>query len=386
MSPPLPALTPVICGPTAGGKSDLAVALALRAREEWGIGAEIITADAFQVYRGMDIGTAKPSVEERRGVVHHLIDVVDPRGSERGTGFQPVQDAQEHGQDAHATKTFTVDDWLRLAREKITEIRGRGALPIVVGGTHLYIKALLDGLFDGPEPDEGLRAELTAMDPAARRAELERVDPAAAARIHPNDVRRTVRALEVFRLTGKPISAHQKQWDRPSSSSSRTSSPNVREGASAEGGTSAHGMPGCGVAANALPDGRAAYQLIILDWESEALNRRINARVKQMMERGLLDEVRALRDSGALIPGSQPAEALGYKQLLAHLRDPAAISLEDAVEKIKIETRRFGKNQRTWLRRLRTTPGAMTIQMAGTQQDEAVARIVQQLSARSKGA
>lgn len=380
----LPALTPVICGPTAGGKSDLAVALALRARQEWGIGAEIITADAFQVYLGMDIGTAKPSVEERRGVVHHLIDVVDPRGSERGTGFQPVQNAQEHGQDAHATKTFTVDDWLRLAREKIAEIRGRGALPIVVGGTHLYIKALLDGLFDGPEPDEALRAELTAMDPAARRAELERVDPAAAARIHPNDVRRTVRALEVFRLTGKPISAHQKQWDAPTPPG--TSSPTVREGDRGAAAKS-NAAPECSAfGGNALPDGRAAYQLIILDWESEALNRRINARVKQMMERGLLDEVRALRDSGALIPGSQPAEALGYKQLLAHLRNPAAISLEDAVEKIKIETRRFGKNQRTWLRRLRTTPGAMTIQMPGTQQDEAVARIVQQLSARSKGA
>ena len=342
MNAPLPALTPVICGPTAGGKSDLAVAVALRAREEWGIGAEIITADAFQVYRGMDIGTAKPSVEERRGVVHHLIDVVDPSSVARGTGFQPVQNAQEHGQDAHATKTFTVDDWLRLAREKIAEIRGRGGLPIVVGGTHLYIKALLDGLFDGPEPDEALRAELTAMDPPARRAELERVDPAAAARIHPNDIRRTVRALEVFRLTGKPISAHQKQWDQP--------------------GERPGSRPGL-------------YQLVILDWESEALNRRINARVKQMMDRGLLDEVRALAAAGALIPGSQAAEALGYKQLLAHLRDPARITLEDAVEKIKIETRRFGKNQRTWLRRLRTTPGAIAIEMPGTDQAAAVSRV-----------
>ena len=322
----LPPLTPVICGPTAGGKSDLAVALALRARERWGCGAEIVTADAFQVYRGMDIGTAKPSVEERRGVVHHLLDIRSPGES------------------------FTVDDWLALAREKIAEIRGRGSLPIVVGGTHLYIKALLDGLFDGPEPDEALRAELTAMDPAARRAELERVDPAAAARIHPNDVRRTVRALEVFRLTGKPISAHQKQWDQP----------DERPGS----------RPGL-------------YQLVILDWESEALNRRINARVKQMMDRGLLGEVRALHESGALVPGTQAAEALGYKQLLAHLRDPARIPLEEAVEKIKIETRRFGKNQRTWLRRLRTTPGAMGIEMPGTEQAEAIERIVSRLQHRS---
>jgi len=318
----VPALTPVICGPTAGGKSDLAVALALRAREEWGVGAEIITADAFQVYRGMDIGTAKPTMEERRGVVHHLIDVVE-LGSE----------------------VFTVDDWLRLAREKIAESRGRGVLPIVVGGTHLYIKALLDGLFEGPEPDEALRAELTAMHPATRRAELERVDPAAAVRIHPNDIRRTVGALGGFRRTGKPISAHQKQWGPP---------PPTQP---AEAPTS-------------------EFQLIILDWESEALNRRINARVKQMMERGLLEEVRALHASGALVPGTQPAEALGYKQLLAHLHNPAAVSLEEAIEKIKIETRRFGKNQRTWLRRLRTTPGAITIDMERTAQVDAVERIV----------
>ena len=150
----VPNLTPVICGPTAGGKSDLAVALALRAPEAFGCKAEIVTADAFQVYRGMDIGTAKPTIEERRGVAHHLIDVV-------GLG----------------SAVFTVDDWLTLARQKIAEIRSRGALPIVVGGTHLYIKALLDGLFDGPGPDEALRAELAAMDPATRRAELERVDP-----------------------------------------------------------------------------------------------------------------------------------------------------------------------------------------------------------------
>lgn len=374
----VPPLTPVICGPTAGGKSDLAVTLALRARETFGCGAEIITADAFQVYRGMDIGTAKPTIEERRGVPHHLIDVVDPRGIDRDRGIErpldvraqpgvsnPVAPSGDHiEQKLDATpggSSFTVDDWLTLAREKITEIRTRGALPIVVGGTHLYIKALLDGLFDGPEPDEVLRAELTAMDPVARRAELERVDPAAAARIHPNDIRRTVRALEVFRLTGKPISEHQKQWDRSNSEGAlRASSGSL--------GDQTHSTP-------SLRSGLSEYQLVILDWESEALNRRINARVKQMMERGLLDEVRALRDSGALVPGSQPAEALGYKQLLAHLTDPARVPLEDTIEKIKIETRRFGKNQRTWLRRLRTTPGAITIPMPDTPQADAAARI-----------
>ena len=165
----------------------------------------------------------------------------------------------------------------------------------------------------------------------------------------------------MFRLTGTPISAHQKQWDRSNS-----------EGAlSASSGSVAEGREGT----PSLRSGLSEFQLVILDWESEALNRRINARVKQMLDRGLLEEVRALHNSGGLLPGSQAAEALGYKQLLAHLRDPARVPLEDTIEKIKIETRRFGKNQRTWLRRLRTTPGAITIDMLNTPPAEAVERI-----------
>ncbi|MFN7022427.1 MAG: tRNA (adenosine(37)-N6)-dimethylallyltransferase, partial [Phycisphaerales bacterium] len=174
----LPPLTPVIAGPTAGGKSSLAIELALALRDRAQIPAEIVTADAFQLYSGLDIGTAKPTPDERRGIAHHLIDLVPSRP------------------DPAHTDRFTVDDWLRLATAKIADLRARGVLPIVVGGTHLYIKALLDGLFDGPQPDPALRTELEAMPPAARRAELERVDPAAASRIHPNDLRRTVRALE----------------------------------------------------------------------------------------------------------------------------------------------------------------------------------------------
>lgn len=333
-------LTPVIAGPTAGGKSDLAIALAEFARERHGVEAEVITADAFQVYRGMDIGTAKPSVAERRGVPHHLIDLV-PAHDDGGGGL--------------AARSFTVEDWLALATAKIADARNAGRLPIVVGGTHLYIKALLDGLFQGPEPDPALRAELNAMDPDARREELERVDPAAAARIHPNDSRRTVRALEVFRQTGRPISAHQRQWDRTHPTSE------IR---------------------------RPTLRLVILDWPTEALNQRINARVKQMMDRGgegegLLAEVRALVERGPLRP--QAAEALGYKQLLpllapeaggaARAWPPPDAEVAAAVEKIKVETRRFGKNQRTWLRRLRTTPGALTIACPPVPGPEAAARI-----------
>lgn len=332
---------PVIAGPTAGGKSDLAVEIALALPR----GAEIITADAFQVFRGLDIGTAKPTTEERRGIPHHLIDVVGP--GER----------------------FSVADWLSLADRAVAEIRARGALPIVVGGTHLYIKAFLDGLFDGPAPDPELRAALAARPLAELRAELDRIDPAAARRIHPNDARRTIRALEVFHQTGRPISEHQQQWD------------------SAAQGTAA---------LRAAPPSRPPALLIGLDWPSELLNPRINARVKSMIDRGLVDEARALWEAGAFttpamdvsdsgaagVPlaggPNQAREALGYKQLLSHFE--GCCTLEEAIEKIKIETRRFAKNQRTWLKRLRLTPGSVWIDAATTPRDEWCAIILRAMN------
>ncbi|MDX2116082.1 MAG: tRNA (adenosine(37)-N6)-dimethylallyltransferase MiaA [Planctomycetota bacterium] len=292
MLPPFP----VIVGPTASGKSALAVSLALEldSRGTGGRGpAEIVSADSMQVYKGMDIGTAKPDPAERRGVPHHLIDLVEP------------------------TESFSVERWLAEARPILAGLRDAGRLPIVVGGTNFYVRALIEGIFEGPGADAELRARLGAAPASELRAELERVDPAAAARIHPNDLRRTIRALEVFRLTGTPISALQVQWDRPAAS--------------------------------------ADVQLIGLTWDPAALNRRINARVKQMIERGLVEEAHQLWSSGAL--GPQAREALGYKQLAAHFRGECA--LEDAIEAIKIETRRFAKNQRTWLNRMRLTPGSV---------------------------
>ncbi len=302
----MPARFPVIVGSTASGKSALAVEVALALEARGMPRGEVVSADAFQVYRGMDIGTAKPTPDERRGVAHHLIDLVEPDDPE----------------------PFTLHRWLTLANALIDDLRARGVTPIVVGGTHLYVKALLDGLFNGPGEDAALRAELRAMDPAARRLELEHADPAAASRIHPNDERRTIRALEVFRLTGRPISEHQSQWDRTP---------------------------------------RQDAMLVGLEWPTEALNRRINARVKEMMDRGLLDEVRALSPQ----LGPQAREALGYKQLLTHL--VGRTSLEEAVEAVKIETRRFAKNQRTWLRRLRGTPGSLWLNADG----ETPARLAQ---------
>lgn len=297
---------PVIVGPTAGGKSSLALAVAEIARAA-GRPAEILSADSVQIFRGMDIGSAKPDAGERARAPHHLIDLADPEDR------------------------FTVHDWLAAAERTLAEVRCRGSLPIVVGGTNLYIKAFLEGLFQGPEPDPAIRAALERTPQAERRTELEQADPAAAERIHPNDERRTVRALEVFRQTGVPITDLQTQWDR---------------------------------------DRRPGALLFGLDWEPDALSRRINARVKSMIETGLVDEVRAL----AARLGPQAREALGYKQLLGHL--DGTIPLDDAVEQIKVETRRFAKNQRTWLRRLRTTPGSRWFSLPS----EDPAKIAQQVA------
>lgn len=308
-----PVRTPVICGPTAGGKSRLGVELALALRER-GLGGAVVSADSMQVYKDMDIGTAKPDAEERRGVEHHLIDAVEP------------------------TERFSVADWLGLAEPLIDRLRAEGTVPIVVGGTHLYVKALLDGLMDGPEPDEALRDELRAMDPALRRAELERVDPEAAARIHPNDERRTVRALEVYRQTGVPISEHQRQWNEA---------------------------------------GRDDLVLIGLEWETEPINRRINARVREMVASGLEGEVRQLWEAGRL--GPQAVEGLGYKQFVAHF--DGNCTREEAIEAIKIETRRFAKNQRTWLKRLRRTPGSVWLDAQHTPMPEMVRTVLDTLGA-----
>jgi len=233
----------------------------------------------------MDIGTAKPTDSEQAAAPHHLLDLVDPGDS------------------------FSVDDWLGHARTCVSNIQAENKWPILVGGTNLYIQAFLGGFMEGPEPDESLRAQLAEIEPGELRRELERVDPAAAERIHPNDRRRTVRAIEVFRLTGRPISEMQVQW--------------------------------------AKADANMDVLIIGLNWPVDVINGRINARVGRMMESGFLDEVQHLHEAGSF--GVQSREALGYKQLLEHLE--GGCSQEEAVEQIKILSRRFAKQQRTWLRR-----------------------------------
>ena len=284
----------VIVGPTAGGKTELAIELA---KALPGAG-ECICADSMQIYRGMDIGTAKPSAAQRSAVPHHLLDLVDP--SEDG---------------------FTVDRWLALAQDAISQIRGRGRWPIVVGGTNLYIQALLHGLFDGPEPAPGLRDAIAALDNDALRQRLQAIDPPAAARIHANDRRRAIRAIEVFEQTGRRISDLQSQW-------------------------------------SSIATVPADLRLIGLEYSVPTINARINARVKAMFEAGLVEEVRRVQGSGGL--GGQASEALGYRQVLDHLA--GRLSLEEATEQIKIATRRLAKQQRTWLRRFRRHGGSAWVE------------------------
>lgn len=294
----------VILGPTAGGKSELAVRLALA------LGGQVISADSMQIYRHMDVGTAKPSRVQQQRVVHHMVDIIEP------------------------TERFTVADWLSRTEAVIADLQSKGLTPVVVGGTNLYIKALLEGLFDGPGIDEALREELAATPLEQLHPRLQAVDPQAAARIHPNDRKKLVRAIEVYHLTGKPISALQTQWEEPTAQDSAPT----------------------------------AYRhnpiLIGLEWPAEAINPRINARVKAMFHpekvdpqtledlnitRSLADEVADLQSRSLL--GDQARQALGYKQVLEALA--GQISMEEACEKTKILTRRFAKTQRTWLRRYR---------------------------------
>ena len=282
-----------LTGATASGKTSLGIDLAQK------IDAEIVSLDSMAIYRKMDVGTAKPSVEERRGVAHHMIDVVDP------------------------SEEFSVVEYMRQAERVVRGIESRGKVALFVGGTPLYLKTMLFGVFDAPGGDPELRAELRAI--AARDGadalweRLRAVDPKAAEKLHPNDVKRVVRALEVFQLTGKPISDLQTQF----------SAPPLFE-----------------------PE-----RIFILTWERPTLYARIERRVDAMLEQGFLEETRALFD-GEPKPGPTASKAVGYRELHAVLQ--GELSLDEAVGKIKQLTRNFAKRQETWFRSL-TNQGARRI-------------------------
>ncbi|MBQ6551327.1 MAG: tRNA (adenosine(37)-N6)-dimethylallyltransferase MiaA [Lachnospiraceae bacterium] len=275
----------IVAGPTAVGKSGAAVALA---RE---IGGEIISADSMQVYRGMDVGSAKIREEEMQGIPHHLIDVLDP--------------AEE----------FNVTVFKELALRAMEEICANGHIPIVAGGTGFYIRALLyDTAFTENDTDKTYRNELMALGKekgaAYLHGMLRELDPASADAIHENNMKRVIRALEFYHDTGTPISAHNEEERKKPSPYD--------------------------------------FRYFVMTMDRAKLYARIDARVDKMMEDGLLSEVTALRNSG--IPRSAVSmQGLGYKQLLAYLEGET--TLDEAVSAIKQETRHFAKRQLTWFRR-----------------------------------
>ncbi|MCC6679635.1 MAG: tRNA (adenosine(37)-N6)-dimethylallyltransferase MiaA [Phycisphaeraceae bacterium] len=295
----------LLLGPTAGGKSELAVDLAERLHTLTGSLPGVVGADSMQVYRHLDAGTAKPPRKLRDRVPHHMIDIVEP------------------------TDRFTVHDWLSRVNPLIDRMQQQGASPIVVGGTNLYIKALLHGMFDGPGIDETFRRSLDHIAAPQLHQRLQTIDSDAADRIKPHDRKRIVRALEVHHQTGRPISALQTQWD------------SIRH----------------------PPSAIRHFTLLGLDWPVPEINQRINLRVKAMFYphkvtpelaaeicpngESLPDEAQRLHEAGLL--GPQAREALGYKQVLAALR--GELTMDEAFERTKILTRRFAKQQRTWLRR-----------------------------------
>lgn len=274
----------IVAGPTATGKTKIAIELALR------LGAEIISADSMQIYKYMDIGTAKPSPEERERVPHHLIDVISP------------------------AEPFTVADYQWLFQTTYNGLKQKGVLPLLTGGTGLYIRAVTRGYdFPGPPVNQELRASLRQEAEEKGKEEMHRrlaaVDPESAGRIHPNDLKRVLRALEVYQTTGVPISTWQKRKGK------------------------------------ALP-GDVIY--IGLTRDREELYKRIELRVDLMIAQGLLEEVKSLLEKG-FGPELQSMQGLGYKELVPVVKGQT--TLEEAVKLLKKRTRNYAKRQMTWFRK-----------------------------------
>lgn len=274
----------ILVGPTAVGKTEVAIGLAKE------LAGEIVTADSMQVYKGMDIGTAKPTLAEQNGVPHHLIDIVSP------------------------DESFNVARYREMAHAVIADIHARERLPIVSGGTGLYVRAVLDEFaLPGSGSDPNVRARLTAeAEQHGKQALYERLvemDPETAERLHPNDVRRVIRALEVYETTGKTMSQHLKE------------------------------------AQQKTPRYHAIR--IGLTRPRAELYRRINQRVEQQVADGLVDEVRGLMQRYHL--NKTARQALGYKEIIDYLEGKS--TFEEAIERLKRETRRYAKRQYTWFRR-----------------------------------
>ncbi|HTL56192.1 MAG TPA: tRNA (adenosine(37)-N6)-dimethylallyltransferase MiaA [Candidatus Limnocylindrales bacterium] len=272
----------VLAGPTAVGKSEIALLLSAR------LNGEIVSVDSMQVYRGMDIGTAKPSLGDRSRVPHHLIDML------------PI------------TEVFDAAKFVQLASSAVADIQARSRLPILCGGTGLYFKALFEGLGNAPPGDPVLRTKLEATALADLLQELAQLDPATYERIDQQNPRRVIRALEVIRLTGRPFSKQRAAW-------------------SSIAATEAQRTPFFGLLRS-----------------SGDLRRRIDTRVEEMFTRGLIAETERLKKCG-LENNPNASQALGYKQVLEHLA--GARPLSETTELVKIRTRQYAKRQTTWFRR-----------------------------------
>ena len=301
-----------LTGVTACGKTCVGIELAKL------LDAEILSLDSMSIYRGMDIGTAKPTPAEQAVVVHHLLDICDPQ------------------------EEFNVAQYIKIAESTVADIRTRGKAILFVGGTPLYLKSILRGLFDGPPANWKLREEIEAevgqFGQASLFTRLEQVDPVAAAQIHPNDTRRLVRALEVYWATGQPISHQQLEFE----------------------------------------EGFAAHQcrVFVLRRERSEQHRRIECRVEAMIAAGLVDEVIGLTSAGCKL-GRTASQAVGYREVLDYLEQK--VDLGEMTDRIKSRTRRFSKRQGTWFRSLRecrfvdiegeTDPGILAEQILKTGRD-----------------
>lgn len=275
-----------LTGPTASGKTAIGIALAER------LGAEIVSMDSMAVYRGMEIGTAAPSAIERERIPHHLVAFLEP------------------------TEEYSVAEYLQDAETAVNEILSRKKRVLFVGGTPLYLKTLLRGLFEGPPADPMIRRLL--LDKMARKGKdwlyekLRQIDPKAAGKLHPNDTRRLIRAIEVYETTGRAISDWQQQFDRP------------------------------------VP--REDCRVFVLDRPRQILYDRIDRRVDQMFEQGLLDEAGQLWSLLEPFPKATARQAVGFRELFDHLA--GLTTLAEAVTAIKRHTRQFAKRQMTWFRSL----------------------------------
>ena len=285
MPEPFPAACVYLTGPTASGKSAVGLELARL------LGAEIVAMDSMTVYRGLDIGTAKASREERAAVAHHMLDIVEPR------------------------EEYSQADYAVAARRAVDNILARGKTPLIVGGTPLYLKPLLRGMFEGPPADWELRrrweAEADRGGPTFLQEQLAKVDPPTATKLHANDRRRIIRALEVHELTGRPLSALQREFERPRS--------------------------------------EAAGRVFLLEWPREVLFRRIESRIDTMLAAGLIEETtHALAAPGGMSRTAR--QGLGYREVIEMLA--GALPREELAGAIKTHTRQFAKRQGTWFRSL----------------------------------